>query len=55
VTLPLYLAGAVQREIAPQIQVVSTMVLMISAELHLITACPEKQSLGQQSSRRNQP
>ncbi|MEB3351702.1 MAG: ABC transporter permease subunit [Cyanobacteriota bacterium] len=33
VTLPLYLAGAIQREIAPQIQVLSTMVLLVSALL----------------------
>lgn len=55
VTLPLYLAGAFQREIAPQIQVLSTMVLMISAALLLITAWPEKQSPSQQFRRRNQP
>jgi len=33
VTLPLYLAGAFQREIAPQIQVLSTLVLLVSAGL----------------------
>ncbi|MEB3318045.1 MAG: ABC transporter permease subunit [Cyanobacteriota bacterium] len=33
VTLPLYLAGAFQREIAPQIQVLSTVVLLVSAAL----------------------
>ncbi|MFM7464723.1 MAG: hypothetical protein ACKO28_04505 [Cyanobium sp.] len=33
VTLPLYLAGAFQREIAPQIQVLSTLVLVVSAGL----------------------
>jgi spermidine/putrescine transport system permease protein len=33
VTLPLYLAGAFQREIAPQIQVLSTLVLLVSAAL----------------------
>lgn len=33
VTLPLYLAGAFQREISPQIQVLSTMVLLVSAAL----------------------
>jgi spermidine/putrescine transport system permease protein len=33
VTLPLYLAGAFQREISPQIQVLSTMVLLLSAGL----------------------
>jgi spermidine/putrescine transport system permease protein len=32
-TLPLYLAGAFQREIAPQIQVLSTLVLVVSAGL----------------------
>jgi spermidine/putrescine transport system permease protein len=42
VTLPLYLAGAFQREIAPQIQVLSTMVLMVSSALLLITAWPKK-------------
>lgn len=33
VTLPLYLAGAFQREISPQIQVLSTLVLVVSAAL----------------------
>lgn len=33
VTLPLYLAGAFQREISPQIQVLSTLVLVVSAGL----------------------
>lgn len=33
VTLPLYLAGAFQREISPQIQVLSTLVLLVSAAL----------------------
>jgi spermidine/putrescine transport system permease protein len=33
VTLPLYLAGAFQREIAPQIQVLSTLVVLVSAGL----------------------
>lgn len=33
VTLPLYIAGAFQREISPQIQVLSTMVLLVSATL----------------------
>ena len=33
VTLPLYIAGAFQREIAPQIQVLSTLVLLVSAGL----------------------
>ncbi|MFM7087625.1 MAG: ABC transporter permease [Cyanobium sp.] len=31
VTLPLYIAGAMQREISPQIQVLSTLVLLVSA------------------------
>lgn len=33
VTLPLYIAGAFQREISPQIQVLSTLVLVVSAGL----------------------
>ncbi|MFM7312551.1 MAG: ABC transporter permease [Cyanobium sp.] len=33
VTLPLYIAGAFQREISPQIQVLSSLVLLISAAL----------------------
>jgi spermidine/putrescine transport system permease protein len=33
VTLPLYLVGAFQREIAPQIQVLSSLVLLVSAGL----------------------
>lgn len=33
VTLPLYIAGAFQREISPQIQVLSTLVLLVSAIL----------------------
>jgi len=33
VTLPLYIAGAFQREISPQIQVLSTLVLLVSASL----------------------
>ena len=33
VTLPLYIAGAFQREISPQIQVLSSGVLLISATL----------------------
>lgn len=36
VTLPLYLAGAFQREISPQIQVLTTMVLLVSAALLLL-------------------
>jgi spermidine/putrescine transport system permease protein len=39
VTLPLYLAGAFQREISPQIQVLSTLVLLVSGVL-LILATP---------------
>ncbi len=37
VTLPLYLAGAFQREISPQIQVLSTLVLVVSAALLLLS------------------
>ena len=37
VTLPLYLAGAFQREISPQIQVLSTLVLLVSAVLLVLT------------------
>lgn len=37
VTLPLYLAGAFQREISPQIQVLTTLVLLVSAALLLLT------------------
>lgn len=37
VTLPLYLAGAFQREISPQIQVLSTLVLLVSAALLLLS------------------
>ena len=33
VTLPLYIAGAFQREISPQIQVLSTLVLLVSGAL----------------------
>jgi spermidine/putrescine transport system permease protein len=32
-TLPLSIAGAFQREISPQIQVLSSLVLLVSAEL----------------------
>jgi ABC-type spermidine/putrescine transport system permease subunit II len=39
VTLPLYLAGAFQREISPQIQVLSTLVLLVSGVL-LVLATP---------------
>lgn len=41
VTLPLCLAGAFQREISPQIQVVSTAVLVVSAGL-LLLATPAR-------------
>ncbi len=41
VTLPLYLAGAFQREISPQIQVLSTLVLLVSAAL-LVLASPRQ-------------
>jgi spermidine/putrescine transport system permease protein len=43
VTLPLYLAGAFQREISPQIQVLSTLVLLVSATL-LLLATPRRRS-----------
>lgn len=42
VTLPLYLAGAFQREISPQIQVLSSLVLLVSAVL-LVLASPPRQ------------
>lgn len=45
VTLPLYLAGAFQREISPQIQVLSTLVLLVSAVL-LVLASPPRQRRG---------
>jgi spermidine/putrescine transport system permease protein len=45
VTLPLYLAGAFQREISPQIQVLSTLVLLVSGVL-LILATPLSPSSG---------
>ncbi len=41
VTLPLYLAGAFQREISPQIQVLSTLVLVVSA-VALLLASPRQ-------------
>jgi spermidine/putrescine transport system permease protein len=41
VTLPLYLAGAFQREISPQIQVLSTLVLLVSVA-GLLLASPRK-------------
>jgi spermidine/putrescine transport system permease protein len=40
VTLPLYLAGAFQREISPQIQVLSSVVLLISTGLLLLATPP---------------
>jgi ABC-type spermidine/putrescine transport system permease subunit II len=39
VSLPLYLAGAFQREISPQIQLLSTLVLMVSGSA-LVIASP---------------
>jgi spermidine/putrescine transport system permease protein len=42
VTLPLHLAGAFQREIAPQIQVLSTLVLLVSATLLAMTSLPSR-------------
>jgi len=41
VTLPLYLAGAFQREISPQIQVLSTLVLLVTVA-GLLLASPRK-------------
>ncbi|MFY8148153.1 MAG: ABC transporter permease [Prochlorococcaceae cyanobacterium] len=41
VTLPLYLAGAFQREISPQIQVLSTLVLLVSAALLVLASQPQ--------------
>jgi spermidine/putrescine transport system permease protein len=41
VTLPLYLAGAFQREISPQIQVLTTLVLLVSVAA-LLLASPRK-------------
>jgi spermidine/putrescine transport system permease protein len=40
VTLPLYLAGAFQREISPQIQVLSTLVLLASTLLLALASPP---------------
>ena len=40
VTLPLYLAGAFQREISPQIQVLSTLVLLASVLLLALASPP---------------
>ena len=42
VTLPLFLAGAFQREISPQIQVLSSLVLLVSSVL-LVLASPPRQ------------
>jgi spermidine/putrescine transport system permease protein len=42
VTLPLYLAGAFQREISPQIQVLATLVLLVSAGLLLLASPPRE-------------
>jgi spermidine/putrescine transport system permease protein len=42
VTLPLYIAGAFQREISPQIQVLSSLVLLVSAALLLLGLRTEK-------------
>jgi len=47
VTLPLYLAGAYQREISPQIQVLSTLVLLASVLL-LALASPPRSDHGRQ-------
>jgi spermidine/putrescine transport system permease protein len=41
ITLPLYLAGAFQREISPQIQVLSTLVLLVSVVV-LVLATPPR-------------
>ena len=38
VTLPLYLAGAVQREISPQIHVLATVVLVLSVGVLALTS-----------------
>ena len=48
VTLPLYLAGAFQREISPQIQVLSTLVLLAS-ELLLALASASRGDHGRHS------
>jgi|LakMenEpi03Aug12_release.lakeMendotaPanAssembly.Ray.scaffolds.fasta_scaffold201158_3 spermidine/putrescine transport system permease protein len=45
VTLPLYLAGAFQREISPQIQVLSTLALLMSAALLLLVFPPRQRTL----------
>ncbi len=41
-TLPLYLAGAFQREISPQIQVLSTLVLLVSGLILLLASQPQR-------------
>jgi spermidine/putrescine transport system permease protein len=43
-TLPLYLAGAFQREISPQIQVLSTLVLLVSALILVLASQPRRSS-----------
>ncbi len=43
-TLPLYLAGAFQREISPQIQVLSTLVLLVSALILVLASLPRRSS-----------
>jgi ABC-type spermidine/putrescine transport system permease subunit II len=45
VTLPLYLAGALQREISPQIQVLSTLVRLASV-LRLAQPSPPRRDGG---------
>jgi len=42
VTLPLYLAGAFQREISPQIHVLSTLVLVVSAVVLVLASQPRQ-------------
>lgn len=46
VTLPLYLAGAFLREISPQIQVLSSLVLLISALLLVLATPPRPERKG---------
>jgi len=46
VTLPLYLAGAFQREISPQIQVLSTLVLLASVLLLALASPPRGETRG---------
>ena len=43
-TMPLYLAGAFQREISPQIQVLSTLVLLVSALILVLASQPRRSS-----------